>query len=341
MQLELHRDPSIFETWRTAWNALLPRSVSPVPFLRSEYQQTWWTHRGGGEWPQAELLVLGARDPAGQLAGVAPLFWTPQPESPPALMFIGSAAVSDYLDLLVSPPQVEAFCTALLERLTQPDLPGWGSLDLCNLPAASPTRGALQRAAAARGWRLTEQTLPDPTPVIPLPETWEAYLEMMDKKERHELKRKLRRVSGAEAPVTWRMVTGGEHLAAEAETFMRLMACDPAKARFLTPAMRAQFTELIGAAGQNGWLQLAFLEVDHAPAAAYLNFDFNNRVWVYNSGLEPRFNSLSAGWVLLGYLIQWAIENKRAAFDFMRGSEDYKYRFGAVAEPLYRLQISR
>jgi CelD/BcsL family acetyltransferase involved in cellulose biosynthesis len=105
--------------------------------------------------------------------------------------------------------------------------------------------------------------------------------------------------------------------------------------------MRAQFVDTLRAAAENDWLQLSFLEVNGEKAAAYLSFDFGNRLYVYNSAIDARFNALSAGWVLLGHLLQWAIENRRAAFDFLRGGEDYKYRFGGVAGKIYRVQISR
>ena len=77
------------------------------------------------------------------------------------------------------------------------------------------------------------------------------------------------------------------------------------------------------------------------PAAAYLNFDYSNCVWVYNSGLSPTFMDLSAGWVLLGHLIKWANENQRVEFDFMRGQEEYKYRFGAVDRYVVRAWAAR
>jgi CelD/BcsL family acetyltransferase involved in cellulose biosynthesis len=43
----------------------------------------------------------------------------------------------------------------------------------------------------------------------------------------------------------------------------------------------------------------------------------------------------------MGDLIQHAIENKRAVFDFLRGDEDYKYRLGGQDTRLYRLHIER
>jgi CelD/BcsL family acetyltransferase involved in cellulose biosynthesis len=90
-----------------------------------------------------------------------------------------------------------------------------------------------------------------------------------------------------------------------------------------------------------GWLQLAFMEVDGNKAAGYLNFDFNDHIWVYNSGLRFDYRELSPGWVLLGYLLKWANDHQRKSFDFMRGEEDYKYRFGAINRYVIRAMIQR
>ena len=105
---------------------------------------------------------------------------------------------------------------------------------------------------------------------------------------------------------------------------------DEEKKAFLTPAMRVQMHKAIQCAFEAGCLNLAFLEINGEKAAAYLSFDYLNRLWVYNSGLNRKFNEFSPGWVLLGYLLRWANEKKYEEFDFMRGDEEYKYRFGAV-----------
>jgi len=44
---------------------------------------------------------------------------------------------------------------------------------------------------------------------------------------------------------------------------------------------------------------------------------------------------------LLGHVINWACENQRTEFDFMRGDEDYKYRFGAVNQHVMRVKLTR
>jgi CelD/BcsL family acetyltransferase involved in cellulose biosynthesis len=45
--------------------------------------------------------------------------------------------------------------------------------------------------------------------------------------------------------------------------------------------------------------------------------------------------------VLTAKAIELAITNGRSEFDFLRGGETYKYRFGAQDTGVFRLQISR
>ena len=111
--------------------------------------------------------------------------------------------------------------------------------------------------------------------------------------------------------------------------------------KFLTDAMRRQMKESIHAAFKEGWIQLSFLEIGDQKAAAYLNLDYDNRLWVYNSAINYDFYDLSPGWVLLAYIIQWGIENGREVLDFMRGDEVYKYRFGGIDRHVLRVQIQR
>ena len=58
MDFKLHRDFSELDP--TEWNALLSESITDVPFLRYEYLSAWWSTRGGGEWPGAELALVSA-----------------------------------------------------------------------------------------------------------------------------------------------------------------------------------------------------------------------------------------------------------------------------------------
>ena len=116
----------------------------------------------------------------------------------------------------------------------------------------------------------------------------------------------------------------------------------PEKAQFLENEQHVTFFKsIVPAAAAAGWLQLNFLEVMGEPVAAYVNFDYNNQILVYNSGLAPvQAAALSPGIVLLSYNIEHAIENKREVFDFLRGDEQYKYRMGGQNTEIYNLKAS-
>lgn len=322
------------------WNSLLVKSASHVPFLRNEYLSTWFESLGGGEWDSGELFIVTARKDDGSLAGIAPMFFTQNRDGRPALMLLGSIEISDYLDVIAPPEHLETFIDRLLDFIVEPGAPKWQALDWYNIPGTSPTLPALEKAASRRGCRYIQEPLQN-SPCIPLPKDWETYLAGIDKKQRHEIRRKLRRAASHQAPVDWYMVKDGNSLDEETEALFTLMAMDPDKERFLTQKMRAQMRSIIRSAFEHGWLQLAFATVGGERAAAYLNFDYENRIWVYNSGFNPDYRELSLGWVLLSYLIQWSIEQGREAFDFMRGDELYKYRFGGVDRQIVRAMIAR
>jgi CelD/BcsL family acetyltransferase involved in cellulose biosynthesis len=320
------------------WNGLLDESISHVPFLRYEYLKTWWETRGGGEWPQSELMIITARE-QDRLIGIAPLFLA-EYEGKRSLLLLGSIEISDYLDLIVRPPDAEAFISGLLTFLDSKSAGGWETLDLFNILSGSPSLELLQKAAGAHAWKATISQLQH-SPYIPLPGDWESYLEGIDKKQRHEIRRKMRRVEEAGSSVRWYILEDASLLDESIESFMALMANDPDKAKFLTPLMRDHMRNSARCAFDAGCLNLSFLEVGGEKAAGYMSFDYLNRLWIYNSGIDRRFMEYSPGWVLLGYLLKWANENKKTEFDFMRGNEDYKYKFGAVDRFVMRARFSR
>jgi hypothetical protein len=312
-----------------------------VPFLRYEYLQSWWGSRGGGEWPDADLAVVVARTEE-RLVGIAPLFFALDQDSSPALHLLGSVEISDFLDLIVGQADLSSFAAGLLDFLSDPDsVPlAWQKIKLENLFENSPTLGVLQALAEKHDWNFVQERTYH-APSIPLMGDFEKYLCGIDKKQRHEIRRKMRRAEESGKNIRWYRVTDGDRLEDEVDAFMSLMADEPDKAKFLKPAMRKQMHGICRAAFENDWLQLAFLEVNGQKAAGYLNFDYLNRIWVYNSGLDRKFMELSPGWVLLGYLLKWANEENRAEFDFMRGNEEYKYRFGARDRYVVQATISR
>nr|BAL53197.1 hypothetical conserved protein [uncultured Chloroflexota bacterium] len=324
------------EIGRERWNALLERSQSDVPFLRFEFQHTWWQGRGGGEWPRSDLALIAAWE-GNELSGIAPLFATSH-QGAQTLLWIGSIEIADYLDFIVPSPLAAAFLRGLLDFLDR--AADWQALHLYNLPQASPSRALLHVEAERRGWKY-EEAIYQPAPYIPLNGDFEAYLAGIEKKQRHEIRRKLRRAAEYPLPVRWRLIGPQDDLEAAMHTLFDLMRQDEEKARFLTPAMESQLMGIAQAAHLAGWLHLSFLEIGGKAAAAAFNFDYRNRLWGYNSGVSLEFRELSPGWVCLAHVLQWACTYGRSEFDFMRGNEEYKYRFGARDRYVMRLSLER
>lgn len=333
MNLETITDLETFQQLEKEWNQLLKRSASHVPFLRHEFLSSWWQTLGGGEWGEGELFILASRDHSQSLRGIAPLF-----RHQGSLLFIGSHEIADYLDFISPSQTLEPFLNDIFNHLEgQPSL--WKDLDLYNLVQDSPTLSILKKLARARGWHYRESIL-QPAPCLTLSDSWEGYLDGLESKYRHEIERKIRRAKGYFLPVDWYRVSEKSHLDEELDAFLELMAYHPEKAEFLTDVMESHLRKSVHNAFDEGWVQLSFLTVGGEKAAGYLNFDFDNRIWVYNSGLNPMFENISPGWVLLSYLIQWAIEQGRKSFDFMRGDESYKYHFGGDDRFVVRATIS-
>ena len=81
-----------------------------------------------------------------------------------------------------------------------------------------------------------------------------------------------------------------------------------------------------------GRLRLWVLELDGEPAAAWQGFRMDGAESYYQSGRDPRFDSESAGFVLLCHTIREALADGMGEYRFLLGGEAYKDRF-ANADP--------
>ena len=321
-----------FNKLQDEWDTLAGQSITDTPFQTHAYQRAWWQHLQPAG---ATLHTLAARRDDGQLAAIGCFYLLDG-----GLYFNGCVEETDYLDLIVRVEEAEAGWTAVLRHLLHPDFPAWQIAQLCNVPAASPTRGILAGLAGENGLEYHEE-VSEVCPIIPLPATFAAYLEMLDSKQRREISRKLRRADAAEAFL--RQIGPEDDLPQAVADFLTLLQLSTFEKRdWLNNGRRAVFHETAQAALAASTLQLLFIEIEGRKAAALFNFDYKGRVWVYNSGLDPAaFGALSPGVVLTAKAVELAIENGRSEFDFLRGSESYKYQFGAQDSEIYRITLKK
>ncbi len=338
MELRAFTAEDGFTALRPAWNELLHRSRSDTLFLTWEWQTRWWDCIGFERGP---LHLLGAFD-GEELAGIVPLYLGQEPEGA-TLHVVGCIEVSDYLDLIVADGREMEVYQAFLDWLDGPEAPVWDLVDLCNQPAASAAHTLLPELARRRGLPV-EVAQEDVCPIVALPGDFEAYLAGLDKKQRHEVRRKQRRMEREIPGYAVRFVTEeGPGLDGAVAEFIRLHRLSgDAKDTFMDAGMQAFFYEVAHMAAQAGWLELAFLEIDGQAVASYFNFIYGGDLLIYNSGYDAQaFPQLSPGWVLLAEVIHHAIAAGRRRVDFLQGNEDYKYRFGGTDTPIFRTLIRR
>ncbi len=334
MQTTILTQMSDFEALAEAWDDLLARAITAPFFMRYAYQHAWWTHLGEGD-----LLLLTVRTPEGQLVGLAPLFGRTDEAGQRVLSLVGCVDVSDYLDILIDRRHVDAVQTAILTCLADPQV-AWDKLFLCSLPHSSLTHRRLAGLAQQKGWQVAvkEQIV---CPVITLADTWEDYLAGIDKKQRHEIRRKMRKLE-REVETNWYALQSEEGLDEALADFFELHRMStPDKEDFWSDDLVRFFTDVTHAAAKEGYLRLFFMEIDGVRQAAMLCFDYHNEFLLYNSGYNPDLSKLSVGNVLTSYTIQQAIELGRTRYDFLRGDEEYKFRFGADPEPVHDVTIVR
>ena len=336
MKTIIYRNDSGFAALAREWDDLLARVKKAPIFMRYIYQRTWWQYLGNNN-----LKLIAIRDDDERLVGLAPLYGQVTETGQRQLTFVGCVDVSDYLDLLIDKDYVQAGHQALLDCLASDDGPAWDKLYLCSLPHYSDTHTHLAEAARSQGWQV-EVARQDICPVITLAESWDGYLASINKKQRHEIRRKMRKIE-AEADVNWYVIESQDGLDAAMATFIDLHQKSTQHKRDFWSDERIRFFKAVTVEfARAGWLKLFFIEVNGVKAATLLCFDYDNELLVYNSGYDPdQFAHLSPGNVLVSYSIQEAIRLGRSRYDFLRGDEVYKFRFGAEAESVYDLHITR
>jgi CelD/BcsL family acetyltransferase involved in cellulose biosynthesis len=214
-------------------------------------------------------------------------------------------------------------------------------MELWGLMEGSPTREDLTARARAAGYGVLEE-LEAVAPRMPLPATWEDYLASLGKKDRHELRRKIRRAFDSGAEVTFDALTTQAEIAGAMDDFLSLHTGSRAdKGEFMTAEMEVFFRRMASAMAAEDLVRLFFLRVNGKPAAAVLCFDAGTHLYMYNSGYDPAYSGLSVGIVSKALVMQWAIENGKSGLDFLRGDEPYKYDLGAKDQQIKRLIIKR
>lgn len=297
-------------------------------FSELSIQKSWWQSSGK---PTLKAVAVSSDD---QAIG---LFLLCQKGT--TLQLLGDKDVTDYLDVIIMEGREDQAWRGLKEFLVNDS--SWTTVSLLSVPEHSQTHQQLQDIATEFSWNFNKSQQ-DVCPIIPLPASWDEYLQFIGKKQRHEITRKWKRLT-EQAQISFRVVTDTNQDPEALEAFFTLhRLSSPEKAAFWTPEHTQFFLELSQAVSKGGWLRLYFLDVNNEPAAAMYCFEYADSLLIYNSGFAAeKYLGMSVGNVLTAYTIQDAVALGKKKYDFLRGGEEYKFRYRAEPHPMFDLVLQR
>jgi CelD/BcsL family acetyltransferase involved in cellulose biosynthesis len=357
---------------RDVWDGLAAATPWATPFSGYAFQRAWWDAYGANAHEQT--LVVCRPAASGPLA-IVPLMHRHEVEEADALtrstmrhggptnltpvaptakaVFFGATYHADYATILADPADAPAVAAAVVDHLAAPPSPldphptPWDVVDLrrlrCGDPAADALAAAFGRREIREGWTLNVER-EDVCPVVRLPTgaSFDDYLGTLGKKERHEIRRKIRR---AEAVGTVALTDSGDPLA-DLDAFIELHQRRWGALGLFPPtpggeASRTFVRRLFEEHGADGPLRLAFLSVGDRRIAAGIHFRTADGYLYYNAGVDPDARELSPGVLMIAEYVRRALVQGLGRLDFLRGDEAYKYEWGAIDEPIQRILVRR
>jgi CelD/BcsL family acetyltransferase involved in cellulose biosynthesis len=361
---------SIAEIPQATWDALAARAPWATPFSGWAFQRAWWDAFGANAYEETLVFVPFDAAPGAEPVAIVPLMHRHEVEPNDVLVhtsmrhgthvpltaveptataiFFGASYHADYATVLAAPSDLPAVSEAFADYIAEPtDRRPWDVVDLRRLRCGDPAADALAVALGAReiaeGWTLNVDR-EDVCPVVTLPAgaDMDAYLATLGKKQRHEIRRKVRR---AAAVGEIRLDDSADPLA-DLDTFIALHQKKwGADGLFPDTEGGAQsrvfFRRLFELHGADGPLRLTFLSVGGRQIAAGIHFATAEGYLYYNAGVDPDARELSPGVLMVYAYMERALLAGVSRVDFLRGNESYKYEWGAVDEPIQRLLIRR
>ncbi len=316
-----------------SWDALRPRERIPGIFATQGWAKVWWDEFPAGK--ELHVLTVTLHD---EVTAILPMYLKKE-EGRSVLRFVGGIDLTDYLGPICPLSETAAAADALVGWLRTTDVE-WDEFDGHNLPVPAGFAEHLVESADRHGMDF-ELDQEETSAILELPDSWETYLGNLSSKDRHELRRKQRRLWKEHPDAKARTATP-ETLEVDLATFIDLhRGTEGLKGHFMRPEIATFFERVARAFMPLGWLRLDLLEVGDKTLSATFGFEFEGTFYLYNSAYDPDFARLSPGMMLVAELIRESIDRGLHTFDFLRGPEKYKYRMGAAPVPLHNVRIKR
>lgn len=341
LEMSIHHDWDAMEQIRPRWNSILHENHLLTIFSTPEWLESWWKAYGAGK----ELMSLTFKDEGGAVVGIVPLYrellWEWFEGRLHGLRLVGDGSGdSDNLDVPVQQGYERAVANAVIAWLGQQA--NWAVCRFDTLPRNSRVFRPLVDEVTSRRWPHNVTGVPQWH--IPLPHTWEAYLERLSPEFRPLLTRYPRRLLSRYCCEVVRCSTPADlqiYLPVLFELHQRRWR-QVGKPGSFSSADRRRFYEYMAAAFlRRGWLEFWILKLNSTPAAAQFCFRYGNSVYLLQEGFDPRYAKDKVGYALRARMLQHYIHCGIERYDFLGGTQAYKQKFGAIKSSYFNLSLAK
>ena len=298
---------------RNLWTWVFAKESSKVPFLTYDWHTLWFRIFGQEYTPYylsaAEELIA------------------PFARRGNELIFSGGIEFADYLDIVGNDGVKEDGWQHLLDFIKHDNVT---KMTLQNVPESSSTVAFFKALRTTPRIKLMRE---DVTPLLSLPDNWDTYLQLLNHKDRHELRRKIKRFEQLFSSIK---IVHQQHHLADMELLLTLMRLNPDKKIFLNSQMEHFFRETTKIFSD--YVLFSKIEIDDTTAATTFSFRMNNKFLLYNSGFD-RNAFPGAGFYLKAQTVKYAIEQGLSEYNFLQGNERYKYELGGKDFFVYSIEI--
>jgi CelD/BcsL family acetyltransferase involved in cellulose biosynthesis len=333
-----------FDALAAEWDSLHDASESSV-FQSYPWLRGWWRHFGE-HFARRELHLVTIRE-QGELIGILPAFVQLHRlnalASTRTLRFIGKG-ISDSLDVIVRPEKEGTVASILANHIA--GIAGTlDAIELTEIPDNSVLRHRVVGELASRGLKTTLEIC-DNCPRLTLGVDWEQTLAQTSGDFRRKLRARERRLH-EHAAIEFETIGSPESLDAAMDDFIALhqerLTNKVGRGVYCEERMEHFHREVCAEFLAKSWLLLTFKKMDGKRVFANCYYLHKNHVYCHLGGateVGEAWNH-SPGLVLESHCIREALRRGARIYDFLRGTESYKFRFGSVNVPLWSITMKK
>ena len=329
MEISEIEDYNVLEDSKTWWNNLLLRSLDNNVFLTHEWLSAWWKHFGNGR----RLKIFIGKD-NGETVFIAPMMlstYTLPGIKLRKLEFIATP-FSDYNVFLVTDHESATKAAKQLFQIIQDRFAQADCIELEEVPEDSHTMKILQTIQTDGS--KTCSSIVNVCPYITLPDCCEAFLQHIGPNMRRNLKRWERQALNDYKLdfVTYNKIGDVKEAM---NTFFQLhekrWSSRNESGIFSNNINRDFHIQVAEDFAEKEQLALFFLTFNGEPVSAIYSYEYNNKLYAYQSGFDPDYQMYHPGYLAFNGLIRYGVQKGLREFDFMRGNEEYKTRWKTQA----------